>query len=117
MTGGKKVTPNKVIEHVDGIRPNAYSEEMKLKWISALDGMVKKLVMQEDDVKPYSYPEDMDKELLIPFPFDDLYGMYIESMIDFYNKEYGNYNNSATMFEEKYREYKKAYIREHTAKR
>ena len=111
------MTPNKVIEHVDSIRPNAYSEEIKLGWISNLDGMVKKLVMQEEDIQSYKYPEDMDKELLITFPFDDLYGMYVESMIDFHNKEYGNYNNSALMFEEKYREYKKAYIREHAAKR
>lgn len=110
------MTPNKVIESVDNRRPNSYSEEVKLGWISNLDGMVKKLVIQEEYVKPYSYPEDMDKELLIPFPFDDLYSLYLESMIDFYNREYGNYNNSAMMFEAQFTEYKKAYIREHRAK-
>lgn len=111
------MTPNKVIENVDSIRPNSYSEEVKLGWISNLDGMVQRLVFQEDDAKAYSYPEDMDKELLIPFPFDNLYGLYLESMIDYYNREYGNYNNSATMFQSRFSEYKKAYIREHAAKR
>lgn len=110
------MTPNKVIERVDALRPNAYDEEMKLSWISDLDGMVKRLVIQEDEVTPYKYPEDMDKELLIQFPFDNLYELYLASMLDFYNREYGNYNNSAMMFEAQFSEYKKAYIREHRAK-
>ena len=110
------MTPNKVIETVDGLRPNSYTEEQKLSWISDLDGMVKRLVIQDDEVIPYSYPEDMDRELLIPYPYDRLYTMYVESMIDFYNREFGNYNNSALMFEQRFTEYKKAYIREHRAK-
>ncbi len=110
------MTPNKVIESVDGIRPNSYGEEIKLRWISDLDGMVKRLVHQEEDVTPYVYPDDMDKELLIPFPFDNIYGLYLESMIDFYNREYGNYNNSAMMFEGRFSEYKKWYIRKHKAR-
>lgn len=134
------MTANKVIEYVDGLRPNAYEEEVKLQWISDLDGMVKRLVFQEKEVaetlykegkiteeeyndrleaakvKPYVYPDDMDKELLIPPPFDSLYSLYLESMIDYYNREYSNYNNSAAMFEARLAEYKKAYIREHRAR-
>lgn len=110
------MTANKVIEIVDGRRPNAYDEETKLGWISNLDGMVKRLVFQEGKAEPYKYPEDMDKELLIPYPFDDLYALHVEAMIDYYNREYGNYNNSAMMFESQFSEYKKAYIREHRAK-
>jgi hypothetical protein len=111
------MTPNKVIERVDSVRPNSYDEELKLSWISELDGMVRHLVMGEKKVAPYKYPEDMDEDLLISFPYDDLYCLYVESMIDYYNREYDYYNNSATMFGDKFTEYKKAYIREHRAKR
>jgi hypothetical protein len=136
------VTPNKVIEKVDRLKPNIYTEEDKLEWIDELEGMTKRLVFQWDDiyikeveaqlkdgkitqeeydaimdkVRQYSYPEDMDRELLIPAPFDDVYGLYVEAKIDYYNKEYGNYNNSALVFDERYTEYKKAYIREHRAR-
>lgn len=110
------MTPNKVIERVDKVRPNPYDEETKLGWISELDGMVKRLVFQEGEAEPYSFPADMDKELLIEFPYDGLYAEYIEAKIDFYNREYGNYNNSAMMFESRLSEYKKAYIREHPAR-
>lgn len=110
------MTPNKAIEIIDRLKPNSYSEEDKLRWINEIDGMVQRLVVQSDEIKKYSYPEDMDKELLIPAPFENVYPLYLEAKIDYQNREYANYNNSATMFEAEYSEYKKAYIREHQAK-
>ena len=111
-----KMTPNKVIEIVDKLKVNTYSEEDKLRWINELEGMVQRLVIQADEIKQYSYPEDMDTKLLIPAPFDDVYALFLEAKIDYYNREYANYNNSATMFEAQFSEYKKAYIREHQVK-
>lgn len=110
------MTPNKAIEIVDRVKINSYSEEDKLRWISDLDGMVQRLVIQTDKIKQYSYPEDMDKELLIAAPFENLYILYLEAQIDYHNREYGNYNNSAIMFETQYSEYKKDYIRHNRAK-
>ena len=110
------MTPNKAIEIIDRLKPNSYSEEDKLRWINELDGMVQRLVIQSDEIKQYSYPEDMDKELLIPAPFDDCYTLFLEAKIDYHNREYANYNNSAMMFEAQYSEYKKDYIRKHQAR-
>lgn len=108
------MTANKVIEQVDALRPNPYSEEQKFGWINNLEEMVQKLVMHSDEINSLSYPEDMDKELIISAPFDNLYQLYIESMIDYYNREYGNYNNSVMMFEARFTEFKKAYIRRYS---
>ena len=110
------MTPNKAIEIVDRLKPNSYSEEDKMRWINELDGMVQSLVIQADKITQYSYPEDMDKELLVPAPYDDLYTLFLEAKIDYHNREYGNYNNSAMMFEAQYSEYKKDYIRKHQAR-
>lgn len=136
------MTPNKAIEIVDRVKLNSYSEEDKLRWINELDGMVKRLVFQWDEAylkeietlyksdkttekdkeeykgiiekaKPYSYPEDMDTKLLITEPFENVYPLYLEAQIDFHNREYDHYNNTLTMFDGIYTEYKKAYIREH----
>ena len=136
------MTPNKAIEIVDRLSPNPYSEEDKLRWINELDGMVKRLVFQWnkkyikeveaqyeskqitkeeynvflDKLKDYAYPEDMDKELLIETPFDNVYVLYLQAQIDYHNREYANYNNVAMMFDAKFSEYKKAYIREHRSR-
>ena len=110
------MTPSKAIEIVDGLKLNSYSDEDKLRWINELEGMVQRLVIQADNITQLAYPEDLSKELLIPFPFDDVYTLFLEAKIDYYNREYGNYNNSAVMFEAQFNEYKKAYIREHGVK-
>ena len=112
------MTPNKAIEIVDRLKINSYSEEDKLRWINELDTMVQRLVFQlpEDKIKQYVYPDDMDKKLLIPTPFEDCYTLFLEAKIDYYNREYANYNNSAMMFEAQYSEYKKAYIRDNPVK-
>ena len=111
------MTPNKVIEIVDRVKPNSYTDEDKLRWINELDGMVQRLVMKRAEVEQYTYPNDLDRELLIPAPYDeDLYTLYVQAKIDFYNREYTHYNNTATMFELRYDAYKKDYIRNHRAK-
>lgn len=110
------MTPNKAIEIVDRLKPNSYGDEDKLRWINELEGMVQRLVIQSDEVKELTYPDDMDKELIIPAPFDDSYTLFLEAKIDYYNKEIGNYNNSAMMFEAQFGEYKKDYIRHNRVK-
>ena len=113
------MTPNKAIETIDRLRPNLYSEEDKVGWINELEGMVQRLVFQkkEKDIEKCVYPDDMDKELIIPAPFDDVYTLFLEAKIDYYNREYTNYNNSATMFEAQFGEFKKLYIRENPVER
>lgn len=109
-------TPNKIIEHVDNVKINAYRDEEKFQWLCDLDGMVKRLVMQEEDSVQYSYPEDMDTQLLVPHPFEGIYALYLEAQIDLHNKEYEEYNNTIMVFNAKLDEYRKAYIREHRPK-
>ena len=110
------MTANKAIERASNVCPDAYSEEDKLRWISELDGMVKRIVHQETEAEPYRFPEDMDKELVIPAPFDGVYELYILSKIDFHNQEWSKYNNTATAFHAMFEDYKKAYIRENMPK-
>ena len=109
-------TVNKVIEYVDKVKPNAYGEEEKFRWLSELDGMVRRLVMQEEEAPEDRYPDDGDTELLVPYPFNEVYPLYMMAMIDLNNKEYTAYNNSVLVFNSKFEEYKKAYIREHLPK-
>lgn len=109
-------SPNKVIEYVDKVKANAYGPEEKFRWLSELDGLIRRVVWQEDGAVAYSYPEDADCELLVPYPFDDIYSLYVQAKIDFYNKDYNDYNNAVAVFQERFEEYKKAYIRENMPK-
>ena len=109
-------TINKTIEYVDGVKVNAYDEEAKYKWLSELDGLISREVMQRDEPVEYRFPDDGDRELLVGAPYDAIYPLYMEAQIDFHNREYGNYNNTILMFNSKLDDYKKAYIRDNMPK-
>ena len=109
-------TANKVIEYVDHVKINAFAEEEKFRWLCDLDGMVKRIVMQEEEGVDYAYPADMGTQLLIPPPFEGVYALYLQAMISLHEKNYNDYNNALLVFETKFNEYKKAYIRKHRPK-
>lgn len=109
-------TINKTIELVDKVKINPYSDEVKYRWISELDGMVRRTVLQEGGTFAYSYPDDGDTELIVPYPYDGVYTHWLEAKIDFYDKRFEDYNNTITMFYALFDEYKKAYIRENMPK-
>lgn len=102
-------TMNSVIEHVDSIKPNAYTENDKYKWINTLEGLVSIQVFGEN-LTEYDLPKDADTTLLIPYPFDDIYELYVSSMIDYHNREYNSYNNAVLMFTERMEQFKTWYI-------
>lgn len=109
-------TINKVIEYVDGVKPNTFGKEEKFQWLCDLDGMVKRLVIQDESGVDYRFPDDMDKQLLVGHPFENLYALYLEAQIDLHNREYEEYNNSVALFNNIFLEYRKAYLREHRPK-
>ena len=106
-------TMNSVIEYVDGVKPNVYDEEAKYKWMATLDGKISLEVMQMEEPVTYSLPRDADTELLVPAPYDDVYALYVQAMIDFYNQEYDHYNNAVLVFTERLDAFKAWWIRTH----
>ena len=106
-------TMNSVIEYVDGIKPNAYSDDDKYRWINTLEGMVSREVLSKD-MPAYELPKDADKPLLVEEPYSDIYHLYVSAMIDFYNREYNDYNNMILMFQERLEQYKAWVIRNST---
>lgn len=104
-------TMNSVIEYVDGLRPNVYEQTDKYRWINTVEGLISTEVLDMAEPVKHEIPADADKELLVPHPYDDLYSLYVFSMIDFHNKEYDHYNNSALMFAERLEQYKAFHIR------
>lgn len=62
---------------------------------------------------PRRFPEDGDLPLLVPPPYDELYGLYLFSQLDLYNREIQNYNNSVALFNAALDEWRQSYHRTH----
>ena len=69
---------NEVIERVDKVKPNVYDEEQKAEWLARLDGRISREILKMDLPVRYIYPEDGDKDLLVPYPYDDMYDYFLK---------------------------------------
>ena len=107
------------IEQIDNLKHNTYGQGEKIRWLSRVDSMVKRLIIDthegSEDVYFTGYDEDTDieTEMLVPAPFDELYLRWLEMQIDYANGEYSKYNNSAEMFNTSYQAYANHYNRTH----
>ncbi len=98
-----------IIERVDASKPNEFDARTKLRWVAELDGVlaldVFLLASQELARVNYRYPEDLESEALVDFPFDSLYDAWLEARIDYSNGEYDRYANSMQMYNARYTDF------------
>ena len=110
------------INRIDALKHNTYTQIDKIAWLSRLDAMVKKQIIDThegaDDVTftGYDATTDLQTELLVPAPYDEVYLRWIEAQIDYHNGEYEKYNNSIEMFNTAYEGYQNYYNRTHMPK-
>jgi hypothetical protein len=82
----------------DEIKPNAFSDAVKLSWLNALEGRLLDNVFLMSPLPPYSVEYDMETVLLVDAPHDDLYGLWLSAKIDEANGEYDRYQNTLSIF-------------------
>ena len=108
-----------VISKVDALKPNNYTPEDKVGWLSTLDSRVKAQIIDTHERKVpfyfYGYDSilDLETELLVPAPYDEMYLRWLEAQIHHHNSEDERYNNAIILFNNAYEGYKKHYTRTH----
>ena len=112
--------PMKIIEainKIDALKPNNYTQEDKIGWLSTLDGLIKNEIIDTHENKDnitfagYTAETSTDTELLVPAPYEDVYIKWLEAQIDYANGEIGKYNNGMTMFNSAYSAFERYYNR------
>ncbi len=113
------MTITEAITMIDSIKPNTYTHAQKIDWLSTLDEMIKKEIIDTHeggeavDFSGYGEDTDINTPLLVPSPYDEIYIFWMESKIDYWNGEGKKYNNSITMFNNAYSTYQEYYNRMH----
>ena len=110
------------INRIDSLKHNTYSQNDKVAWLSRLDSMVKRLIIdtheggEEVTFTGYDDSTAMDTEMLVPAPFDEVYLRWLEAQIDYHNGEYDKYNNAIEMYQAAYDGYANYYNRNNMPK-
>lgn len=108
------------INRTDQLKPNNYTQEEKVRWLSALDQLVFNDVISQHEgaaIEEFAgYDENTDiesTELLVPSPYDEMYIHWLDSKIDLHNGEYTKYNNDVAVYNDFMQSYKNWYNRRH----
>lgn len=107
------------INRLDSLIHNTYTQDEKIRWLSRLDWMVKKQIIDAHegaaDISFTGYDEntDINTVLLVPAPYDEVYLQWMEAQIAYHNGEYDKYNNSIIMFNTDFGAYAAYYNQNH----
>lgn len=114
------MTIKEAIRKADRIRSgNSCSEDEKISWLSTLDGIIKKEIIdthkgsEAGAFNGYDKNVDTDTVLIVPEPYSDVYISYILAQIDLHCGELNQYNNSMTLFESQYKKFANYWNRTH----
>jgi hypothetical protein len=109
-------TVERIISDVDEICYNAYSPELKTRWISELDLSIWRdlhLLLPAGyswNRLHYIWPESREVKVIVEPPNDGIYDLYLRAKIEYSNGEYEKYNNTAVMFDSELREFSAWFI-------
>ena len=101
----------KVLQKVDRLKPNVIDDSYKAEWVAELNGRIATEVLRLETPVELTYPDDLEEELLVPFPYSVVYELYLSAMIDYAHGEIDNYNNSVLMFQRAFDVYTAHYMR------
>ena len=119
------MTVSEAIALVDRLKPNKFTAEDKVKWLSEIDGLIVRELVDTHEDSPLagefagytSLEASGDVQLIATYPYDILYRWYLESQIDLGNMEISKYNNSKTLFNSAYLTFTDHYNRTHMPRR
>ena len=110
------MTIKECIDIVDNVKPNQYSIEDKVRWLSFLDHIIINDVIKTHEGYENEYEEfdgysvdRLGEKLIVGVPYNEMYVAYLKMRIDEENGETARYNNSSTMFNYYLTLYKKHY--------
>lgn len=110
---------NEAIQRLDSLKFNTYKQDDKLDWLSRLDNMVKKQIIDTHEgaesvsFNEYTADTPLDTVLLVPAPYDEVYLRWMEAQIDYHNGEINSYNNAIILFNTAFNAYKEHYNSAH----
>ena len=98
-----------LIALVDSVKPNAFSEGIKISWLNDVWGKVWTEIYLRDSADFVPYVKGEDAELTLKPPHNKMFVTYLSAMIDFHNGEYDKYQNTMAAFNDEFSAYMRWY--------
>jgi len=92
------MTIREIISWVDEVKPNAFTDAVKVGWLNDLEGLLIADVFLLAPLPLYSADLDMDTVPLVDPPHDALYIQWLTAKVDEANGEYDRYMNTLSIY-------------------
>jgi hypothetical protein len=103
------MTINQAISKADRERANSLSNEAKADQLIHINGQIASEVLRR--VEKLKFPDDAEKEMAVPFPYDDIFVYYLCAYIDFRSNDIDGYNNWMAQYNSKLEDFVKSEAR------
>ena len=102
------MTVNECLEMVESLSPAAVETEIRLRWLSELEGTIRvELLGEAVQAQTLLTADDGDVQLIASHPYDQMYWMYLLAMLFCASGEVARYENAAALFNAAYMGYAK----------
>jgi len=107
-------TYREIAERVNRVKPHAFDEETVLYWLTELDGMLAAEVFLMDVNQiaqlQHRFPEGLEHEPLVGFPYEGIYDAWVKAKIDLENGEYDKYQNQMAAYNSMLKSFKNWFL-------
>ncbi len=105
------MTVGGAITYLDSVKPNAFSQAVKLGWLSEIEG---RIALEIHLLDPEDIPEeytsgDLSRDLAVGHPYTGIYTWWLQAQVDLANGEYDRAQNTMAMFNAAWAEYLRWY--------
>ena len=117
------MTVASIIDQYNIERPNSVEDSLKVEWLrkceaNLIDSVILLRKIEEGDRTKEEWQEyldtyDLDTEMILKEPYDDLYLYYLDQRISLNNNDKVRYNVAARLYDNAYLSYQQKYNREH----
>lgn len=109
-----KITAGSVLAQVDGLLPNAYSREEKLRWLLQAEGIVRREIVQPVTGEALPLPAELEDDSLLTAqaPYDRLYALYLQGQIHYADGDAVRCGNAMSLWNRGVAELQAALLRE-----
>lgn len=112
------MTVAEIIDRFNIERPNQTEDSVKVPWLKQVEWTIyNDVIKMYDDVDLELEDFDMDSELIVPVPFEDIYINWLDAKIGFNSGDTGRYTRAMTQYNNLLLNYQQFYNRSTTPNR
>lgn len=97
------MTVKELIDKVQEEKPNTFDDAKLVSYVNEIESEVAEQLRLTQT--PEYNTEELNKSLLLSYPYNRLYVSYLKAQIDYANEEYASYENNAAQHVQDFRDF------------